>query len=367
MEGIDPRKLPVVPAVDHPAAPLLGDKSGFGSVIATADVDGVIRRFPHLHAFQSRGKVHVLPSMPLASAMRLAGTRKLVWRDGRLHVGDRFSFPLDEHGYSLIRWDAPESDESPGSLALFVPVWRIVQDVSARLEGLPVRHPDTFKDRVVVLTNTSSYGRDFKPTPIGEATPGGAVLGHSLVNILRSQGIERVHPKWDLLAVGVLALLGAVLALSLSGALRTGRGAVMYFAGLVIALGGWVWVTRYVFIEYGQWVAMAAPALGMTCSFLVTTIDGTRSERKVPRVHLLGAGPEREPGGRPARRARLLAHPSGAPRGHGLLRRHRGLHPHLREDGAGRFDPPAGGVLRGDDPAGGPGPAGTWTSSSATR
>ncbi len=281
VEGLDPLKLPMIPAVDHPASPLLGDKSGFGSVIATADVDGVIRRFPHLHAFQSRGKVHVLPSMPLVAAMRLAGTRKLVWREGRLHVGDRFSFPMDEHGYSLLRWDAPESDESRGSLALFVPVWRIVQDVSARLEGLPVRHPDTFKDRLVVLTNTSSYGRDFKPTPIGEATPGGAVLGQSLVNILRSQGIERVHPKWDLLAVGAMALLGSVLALSLSGALRSGRGAVIYFAGLVVALGAWVWAARWIMVEHGQWVAMAAPALGMTCAFLMTTIYGTRSERKV--------------------------------------------------------------------------------------
>ncbi len=281
VEGLDPLDLPVIPALDHPASPLLGDKSAFGSVIATADVDGIIRRFPHLHAFVSRGKVHVLPSMPLAAAMRLAGTRKLVWREGLLHVGDRFSFPMDAHGYSLIRWDAPESDESRGSLASFVPVWRIVQDVSARLDGLPIRHPDTFKDRVVVLTDTSSNGRDFKATPIGEATPGGAVLGQALVNILRSQGIERVHPKWDLLAVGAMSLLGALLALSLSGALRAGRGALVYLAGLVIALGAWAWVTRYVFLEHGQWVAMAAPALGMTCSFVMTTIYGTRSERKV--------------------------------------------------------------------------------------
>ena len=281
VEGIDPLDLPVIPAVDHPASPLLGDKSGFGSVIATADVDGIVRRFPHLHAWESRGKVHVLPSMPLVAAMRLAGTRKLVWRDGRLHVGDRYSFPMDAQGYSLIRWDAPESDESRGSLASFVPVWRIVQDVSARLEGLPVRHPDTFKDRVVVLTNTSSSGRDFKPTPIGEETPGGAVLGQALVNILRSQGVERVHPKWDLLAVAAMALLGSLLALSLSGALRTGRGAVIYLAGLAVALGAWVGVARYLFVDHGQWVAMAAPALGMTCSFLMTTVYGTRSERRV--------------------------------------------------------------------------------------
>jgi adenylate cyclase len=281
VEGLDPEALQDLIAVDHPVSPLLGAASGFGAVLARPDVDGVVRRLPHLLKFTSRGRTHVLPSLSLSAVMRLSDTRKLAWRDGRLHVGDRFSFPMDRHGFSLVRWDAEGIDGERGVPVHYVPALRVLQDMSIRAESGRIRREPLFGDKIVVLTNTSTLGGDYKPTSISEFTPGGAVLAQSVVNMLRSQGIERVHPRWDGFAVGVLALVGALLALVLAGALRTTRGALLYFGALLVALSSWVWVARYFFVEHGQWVAMAAPALGLSSAFLLTTIHGIRSERRV--------------------------------------------------------------------------------------
>lgn len=279
--GIDPAKLPKVPALDHPASPLIGTTSDYGSVVTRADVDGLVRGMPHLHYVASRDGGHVLPSAPLAAAMRLANTRRLEWRDGRLYIGDRFSVPMDEHGHSLIRWDAPESGGSRGPLSTFVPAWTVVGSVSDRVAGLPVRPIRALKGKTVVFTNTSTQGNDFKPTPIDDVTPGGAVLGQALANILRSEGVVRVAPKWDLVATLLMALAGAILALTVSSALRSGLGAILYFASLLVVAGAYTALAWFLFVNKQQWLSIAGPQLAMGSTFLLTTIHAIRSEREV--------------------------------------------------------------------------------------
>ena len=290
VEGIDPANLPRVPALDHPASPLIGAASDYGSVVTRADVDGLVRGMPHLHYVVTRTGGRVLPSVPLAAAMRLAGSRRLVYRDGRLHIGDRFSFPMDERGFGLIRWNAPQSDGSRGSLATFVPAWTLIGSVSDRVAGVPVRPIRALKDKVVVFTNTSTQGNDFKPTPIGDVTPGGAILGQALANILSSDGIVRVAPRWDLLAAAVLALVGALLALALSGALRSALGALFYFASLLVVGAAYLAFAWWLFVAREQWIAVAGPLLAMGSTFLLATIHAIRTEREVRDFifHVLG-------------------------------------------------------------------------------
>ena len=107
VEGLDPQRLPRAKALLHPVAPLLSPASVYGVAAPAPDPDGVVRGVPHLLAYVPRpGVVHVVPSASLAAAMQLAGTRSLRYVEGRLHVGDKYSIPVDESGYALLRWDA---------------------------------------------------------------------------------------------------------------------------------------------------------------------------------------------------------------------------------------------------------------------
>jgi adenylate cyclase len=283
VEGLDTSLLPEVRQLEHPVAPLLGTASLYGSITLPADPDGVVRAVPHLVSYRSReGARHVLPSMPLVAAMRLANTRQLRYADGRLYVGDRFSIPLDESGYSLVRWDAAEVGRgSRGSVSRAIPAWNVLRNLFAVREGVPPRAVHDIEGRLIVFTNTSRQGMDFQHTPIGERTPSGAVLAQSLVNLLQSEGITRATPKVDLFLTLGLALIGAFVALTFNRGLRSFGDVLVYLfamgaVGLLYAGVAW-----YVFVTRLLWVAMAAPLLAMGLTFLFTIVQSSRTERQL--------------------------------------------------------------------------------------
>ncbi len=118
VEGLDPSKLLQVRTLQHPVVQLLGAQSLYGAVTGFPDADGTLRGTLHLVSYSPReGEHHVLPSLPLAAAMKLAGTRKLRYADGRLYVGDS-SFPMDETGYSLTLWDTGDAGADRGRLGV---------------------------------------------------------------------------------------------------------------------------------------------------------------------------------------------------------------------------------------------------------
>ncbi|MCY1015155.1 adenylate/guanylate cyclase domain-containing protein [Pyxidicoccus sp. MSG2] len=282
VEGLDASKLVEVRHLQHPVAPLLGGGSGYGSVTLPADPDGVVRAVPQLVAYTVRGQRHVLPSLPLAAAMRLANTRTLRYADGRLHVGEAYSVPMDASGFSLLRWDAPTAGRgSRGSLARSIRAWNVLLNVFDVAGERPARFDNDLEGRTVVLTRTAGEGGHLRSTPIGPETPGGAILGQALANILRSEGITRAPPDLDLMLTVGLAFSGAFLALSLSFLLRSVRGAVLYVGMLVAAGAGYAAVSSYVFIEQRLWIAMAGPLMAMVGAFVVTLLYAFSTEREV--------------------------------------------------------------------------------------
>jgi adenylate cyclase len=283
VEGLDATLLPEVRQLEHPIAPLLGTGSLYGAATIPADPDGVVRAVPHLVSYRSReGALHVLPSMPLAAAMRLAGTSRLRYLDGRLYVGERFSIPMDEYGYSLVRWDAAEVGRgSRGSVSRAIPAWNVLLNLFAVREGVPPRAVHDIEGRVIVFTNTSRQALDFKHTPIGERTPSGAILAQSLVNLLQSEAPLRATPKWDLFLTLGGAFIGAFLALTFNRGLRSFGDVWMYLftmlaAGLVYA--GFAW---YLFVNKLLWVAMVGPLLAMGLTFIFTIVQASRTERQL--------------------------------------------------------------------------------------
>ncbi|MFP2931841.1 adenylate/guanylate cyclase domain-containing protein [Pyxidicoccus sp. 3LG] len=241
-----------------------------------------MRAIPHLVAFTVRGQRHILPSLPLAAAMRLAGTRKLRYADGRLYVGDAHSVPMDASGFSLLRWDAPTAGRgSRGSLARSIRAWNLLLNVFDVADERPARFDNDLEGRSVVLTLTAGEAGHLRSTPIGPQTPGGAILGQALANILRSDGITRATPDLDLVLTVGLAFSGAFLALSLSFLLRSVRGAVLYVGMLVAAGAGYAAAAAYVFVEQRLWIAMAGPLMAMVGAFVVTILYAFSTERQI--------------------------------------------------------------------------------------
>ncbi|RKH13236.1 adenylate/guanylate cyclase domain-containing protein [Corallococcus sp. CA053C] len=281
--GLDPEKLLEVRQLQHPVTPLLGASSGYGATTLPADPDGVVRGVPHLIAYSPHGgERHVLPSLPLAAAMRLAGTQKLRYADGRLHIGDKYSVPMDASGYSLLRWEAPSATRGArGPLARSIRAWNVLLNLFDTQTERPARFDHDLDGRAVILTNTSSYAPERRVTPIGPGIANGAILGQALANILASDGITRVAPRVDMLATMGLAFIGAFLALSFSWLLRSVSGAVL-FVGVVLAAGaGYVAAAGWFFVNERQWVAVAGPLWSMGLAFLFTTIYAFRTEQDV--------------------------------------------------------------------------------------
>ncbi|WP_141589038.1 adenylate/guanylate cyclase domain-containing protein [Myxococcus sp. AB056] len=282
VEGLDAANLIELRQVQHPVVPLLSGSVGFGASTLVAGRDGRVRAVAHLMSYTVRGKRHILPSLPLAAAMRLAGTRSLRYADGKLHVGDQYAFPMSTSGLSLLRWDAPNAGRgSRGSLARSIRAWNVLLNVFDVADERPARFENDLEGRTVVLTRTAGESAHLRSTPLGPETPGGAILGQALANILRSEGITRAAPDLDLLLTVGLAFLGAFLALSLSFLLRSVRGAVLYVGFLVAAGAGYAFGAAYVFVEQRLWVAMAGPLLAMVGAFVATLRYAYGTERQI--------------------------------------------------------------------------------------
>ena len=85
VDGVDVDGLPLARSLDVPASVLVGPRSRYGHTALAVDPDGKVRGIQHLVRWVSpQGRVHVLPSLALAGALARAGTRQVVWSDGRL-------------------------------------------------------------------------------------------------------------------------------------------------------------------------------------------------------------------------------------------------------------------------------------------
>ena len=141
--------------------PLIGPQSLYGAVSGFPDPDGMVRGMLHLVSYTPReGEHHLLPSLPLAAAMKQAGTRKLRYANGRLFVGEKYSVPMEETGYSLMRWDAGDAGRTAGaSVFRYIRAWNVLLNVFDVIEDRPPRADHDLEGRAVVLTLTASVPR----------------------------------------------------------------------------------------------------------------------------------------------------------------------------------------------------------------
>lgn len=279
VQGLEPATLPRARSLDHPVPALLGTQSLYGSSVAPPDSDGRVRGIAHLTSYVTPdGRAHLLPSAPLAAAMRLAGTRELRYANGRLYVGSRFSVPMDENGYSLLRWDAADaSRDGRGTLKRTVSAWRFVANLF-QPPGVPPRYHNDIAGRAVILTQTTRAS-DFASTPIGEVSSGG-VQGQALANLLSSAGLRRAEPRADFFWTLALSFVGAFLAFAFGGSgSRLGRW--LFLTGVPLAAVAYAWYAWRAFAEQGVWMATAGPLVALVATFGASTSYAFRLERRL--------------------------------------------------------------------------------------
>jgi adenylate cyclase len=282
VDGVDPAKVPRARSLDHPFAPLIGARSGFGAVSLQADPDGAVRGVPHLWNYAPReGQVRLLPSAVLEAGMLLAQTRELRMRNGRLFVGDRYSLPVDESGFGLVRWESEEAaKDARGSLKRVVSAWRLFVNLEDARHGLPPHYRNDLEGRVVILEDATGYSTDRVATPIGDGVPGGSALAQAMVNLLKSDGVERVDPKWDAVAAFALAFLGAFLALTFATSLRTAGGLLSYLLAVGAVAAVYLYVAYQSFVEDRLWLSVAGPLSAMALTTFFSMANARRMDRR---------------------------------------------------------------------------------------
>jgi adenylate cyclase len=282
VKGLDSSRVPRVRSLELPYAPLLGSRTAFGNIGLQPDDDGVVRGTPLLLNYAPRtGQVHLLPSAVLAGAMQLLGTRDVRYERGRLFVGDRYSVPVDSGGYSLVRWDAEEAaKDARGSLKRVISAWRLLVNVDDARQGLPPHFRNDLEGRVAIIVDATAYSTDHVVTPIGDRMSGGSVLAQAMVNLLKSDGIERVDPKWDAVAAFVLAFLGAFLALTFGTSIRTFVGMAAYLASVAAVAAAYLWVAHQAFVEDRMWLAVAGPLVSMALTTGFSMAYALRLDRR---------------------------------------------------------------------------------------
>ena len=284
VQGLDAGRLPVARSLEPPPVALLTASIRFGHTALAADADGTVRGIYHLIRYVSpRGRVHLLPSLPLAAALgELGAPRRLTFANGRLELAPGHSVPLEPDGLSPLRFDAAEPGRSGrGSLGRAISAWRLVQNLADGDAGLPLHYRNDLEHRVALLADTAPGRATWSPTPLGPGVTGAAVTGQSIASLLAGVGLSRAPVRTDVLATFALAFLGAFLALTFSQVVRSTLGALVYLASAALGIAAYLVWARHLFLGEARVAATGGPLLAFGLTFLLTTAYALRTEQKM--------------------------------------------------------------------------------------
>jgi len=283
VDGVDVDGLPLARSLDVPASVLVGPRSRYGHTALAVDPDGKVRGIQHLVRWVSpQGRAHVLPSLALAGALARAGSRQVVWSNGRLLVVGGKGIPADGTGYALLRWDAAEGGrDGRGSLERAISAWRFLQNYYDAQEGVPAHARNDVQHRAVVLAETFRTSGSWPATPLGDGVSHAAVVGQALENWIDGEGIRRAPVRSDVLATFALAFAGGFLALGFSGLFRSAIGALLYVLLAVAVVGVWLFWVRRLMVVDGVWLAAGGPLVAFGLAWLITGRYALRTERQM--------------------------------------------------------------------------------------
>ena len=248
--------LPTAWAVEANIPVLAQAAWGSGYFTIMTDLDGAIRRYPLIVKY--RGMVDMPGEQdylfaPLAVRVleRYLRGQTLFWL-GPAGVEDvgivgrrTVKIPTDAQGRLLIDYRGPGHT---------FPHYSIADILDDRVETAP---PEAFRHKIVLIGASAVGLADLRVTPFDSVMPGVEVHANVIANVLQRTFL--VEPWWTrVYTLGSIVLTGLVLTLLLArlGALWGG------VVALVLAVGSVV-LNYLGFVQYGWWLPLVSPVLGV--------------------------------------------------------------------------------------------------------
>ncbi|CAM3384819.1 adenylate/guanylate cyclase domain-containing protein [Corallococcus sp. ZKHCc1 1396] len=194
------RWLPRHPVLPTPA--LVGAVDGFGLVDTEADADGVMRGTRFVYS----DGINTYATLPVRLVADLLGAKEVTLSGRALHLGER-TWAVNADGSAALDFGGPLHERYP-----LVSLLVVLNDWLLRSEGKPVRLPaDTFRGKVVVIGGTTPGINDIKATPFSSTEPGLAKQAAVVDTLLSGEFITRLPHGMELGITFLVALLSAVL------------------------------------------------------------------------------------------------------------------------------------------------------------
>ncbi|HEX8463927.1 MAG TPA: EAL domain-containing protein [Abditibacterium sp.] len=227
--------------------------AGLGHVNAPPELDGVMRRIPHLLRFRSGREPVLYPSLALASSAHFLGLQP-----GQIEVkseeivlpaasGAR-RVPLDGAGRTWVNWIGPDDSFRTFSL----------QRV---LDG---EVPDAFfKDKIVLVGITAAGSFEFRASPFSSVQSAVELQANAINDILMNRALRGASPTQPL-----PLFLGLVLPMLLGALTMTRNARTSGFSALGVCAGVWgmgVWQLSQMRVV----LPIAAPVLGVGLAWSV--------------------------------------------------------------------------------------------------
>jgi adenylate cyclase len=250
-------KSPKTDALNAPLQAFVDSAAGTGSITATTDPDGSIRRVPLEFNYSSSS----YPSLALRTVQLVTGTSssssRLTSHGFQLNANTPV-IHTDRDG-RLVLWWHKNFDRAPDlKEGVFpyqrIPIWQMFcsmwpQKCAASVKKFP---PEYFKDKIIIVGASAASSYDAHPTPFEDVTPG--FLGHATAidNLLHAQSV-RLTPVWVIpLLIVVMAAAGCVIPITV-------QSTTVDFLSVFVLVGLYSGVAFLALALWHLWLPMVAP------------------------------------------------------------------------------------------------------------
>jgi len=262
------------PVLVKPLSILLEADSSWGITAIQSDPDGMHRQYFVVQNYQNE----LLPSFGLEVLRKyldIPDSEAIQVTDGKVQVG-KLSVPLSQEGLMRINFVGPVGSFPRYSYDSVIDDERFdLGDYDLDFFSTSLLPTDVFTDKIVLIGSTMSELHDNFPTPFFEfkdqegnyrkaEMPGVEIHANAIWTILNKAYFTDISPLPSLLILILLIILMYVVVLRFST-----TWSVITFFGLFIMYN---LLQFFLFSQYRIVMAMVAPTIGMTISFVAATI-----------------------------------------------------------------------------------------------
>lgn len=208
-ELLDPRRVPQATGLGMMVPGLQSSCRGTGSVAASTDEDGVVRRYRLLTCLG--GKYY--PSLGLRCLMILENVTSVGIEPGlNMRVGTRV-IPIDDGATMAIRYYGDRFTIPNMFIDPLIVSGDLLADAERRglaapSSPLPIA-PEQLADKILIVGTTAPGLMDHVSTPTASGYPGAEVHATALLNVLQGHGLRPANRAVTLALIVVLSLAGA--------------------------------------------------------------------------------------------------------------------------------------------------------------